>query len=87
MANDERYYLATLTLGIPDGTTHEDGFDEIKHGEYDECIDEILGVYEEARIRYGGSGYIIGGALSVPGDDQYKRLMYMLPARIYKTKG
>lgn len=86
MANDERYYLMTLSLGIPDGMCREDVFDEIKDGKYDDCLNEILGVYEEARVRYGANGYIIDGALSFPGDEQYKRLMYILPGRIYKTK-
>ena len=38
MANDERYYLRTLALGIPDGTTSEEAFYDIEHGEYDEDI-------------------------------------------------
>ena len=42
MANDERYYLRTLALGIPDGTTAEDAFYDIQHGEYDEDIDDMI---------------------------------------------
>ena len=86
MANDERYYLRTLALGIPDGTTEEEAFYDIQHGEYDEDIDYMIGLYEESRVRYGGAGYIIDGHLSSPGDDNYKRLMYLLPGRIYKVK-
>ena len=86
MANDERYYLRTLAIGIPDGTTAEDAFYDIQHGEYDEDINEMIGLYEESRVRYGGAGYIIDGHLSFPCDDNYKRLMYMLPRLIYKVK-
>ena len=86
MANDERYYLRTLALGIPDGTTKEEAFYDIQHGDYDEDIDNMNGLYEESRVRYGGAGYIIDGHLSFPGDDNYKRLMYTLPVRIYKVK-
>ena len=42
LANDERYYLQTLALGIPDGTTSEDAFYDIEHGEYDEDIDDMI---------------------------------------------
>ena len=86
MANDERYYLRTLAIGIPDGTTTEEAFYDIEHGEYDEDIDDMIGLYEESRVRYGGAGYIIDGHLSFPGDDNYKRLMSTLPGRIYKVK-
>ena len=86
MANDERYYIRTLALGIPDGTTEEEAFYDIQHGEYDKYIDEMIGLYEKCRVRYGGAGYIIDGHLSFPGDDNYKRLMCKLPGRIYKVK-
>lgn len=86
MANDERYYLITLALGIPDGTTKFDAFYDIQHGDYDEDIDDLIGLYEESSVRYGGAGYIIDGHLSFPGDENYKRLMHMLPERIYKVK-
>lgn len=86
MANDERYYFRTLALGIPDGTTEEEAFYDIQHGEYDVDIDNMIGLYEESRARYSRSGYIIDGHLSFPGDDNYKRLMHTLPERIYKVK-
>ena len=86
MANDERYYLRTLALGIPDGTTAEDAFYDIEHGEYDEDIDDMIYLYEESRVRYGGAGYIIDGHLSLQGDANYKWLMRTLPGRIYKVK-
>ena len=86
MANDEGYYLRTLALGIPDGTTEEEAFYDIQHGEYDEDIDDMIGLYEESRALYGRCGYIIDGHLSFTGDDNYKRLMCMLPERIYKVK-
>ena len=86
MANDERYYLRTLTRGIPDGNTPETTLQEICQGEYDRYIDNLIGLYEESRCRYGGAGYVIDGVLSFPWDPQYKRLMYTLPARIYKHK-
>lgn len=86
LANDELYYLRTLALGIPSGDTHKQVYYDIEHGVYDDDIDNMIGLYEESRIRYGGAGYIINGHLSFPGDDNYKWLMYMLPARIYKAK-
>ena len=86
MANDERYYLRTLALGIPDGTTSEEAFYDIEHGEYDEDIDDMIFVYEKSRWLFGAAGYIIDGHLSLPGDANYKRLLGTLPVRIYKVK-
>ena len=86
MANDERYYFRTLALGIPDGTTAEEAFYDIEHGEYDENIDDMIDLYEESRVLYGGAGYIIDGHLSLQGDVIYKWLMHTLPGRIYKVK-
>lgn len=86
IANDERYYQRTLTLGIPDGETQESVLDDLYHGKYDDDITEMLGLYEECRVLYGGSGYIIDGVVSFPGDPNYKRLMYTMPGIIYKKK-
>lgn len=86
IANDESYYLRTLALGIPDGTSKGEAFYDIQHGDYDEDIDDMNGLYEESRALYGKSGYIIDGHLSFKDDDNYKRLMRILPERIYKVK-
>ncbi len=87
LANDERYYLNTLSLGIPDGNSPELTLNEIQEGEYDDNLDELIDLYTEARSRYGKSGFIIDGVLSFEDDDKFRRLMYLLPGRLYKKRG
>ena len=84
MANDERYYLSTISMGIPDGNTREITLDELEDGSYDSYIDDMIDLYEHAHIQYGKAGYIIDGALAFEDDEQYMRLMSMLPELIYK---
>lgn len=84
MANDERYYLSTIAMGIPDGNDREMTLDELEDGSYDSYIDDMLAMYEHVRIQYGKTGYIIDGVLSFEDDEQYMRLMCILPKLIYK---
>lgn len=85
LLNDERGYNASLVMGIPDGTSFRELFDDLSYGEYDECIDELLSLYRLVLKRYEDGGYYYHGNYT---DDREQALKwaYVLPEKIYKKK-
>lgn len=85
LGNDERYYYSTLENGIPDGKDEETVYNDIRRGEYDYDLDNIIDTYLTAKKWFSKSGYWAGGQLVF--DEETALLLdghSVLPERIYK---
>ena len=84
LANNEEYYMSTLSLGIPDGEDEDMVMDDLMSGFYDEDIDEMLEVYSIAKSRYGKDGYYVNGKLYDNETDALKAYGHKIPEHIFK---
>ena len=84
LANNEEYYMSTLSLGIPDGDSEDVVFEDLMFGEYDDDIDEMLEVYSRAKSRYGKAGYYVNDKLYYNETDALTAYGRTIPERIHK---
>ena len=84
LANNEMYYVSTLSLGIPDGEDEDMVMDDLMSGFYDEDIADTLEVYSRAQSRYGKEGYYVNGKLYDSETDALTAYGRTIPKRIYK---
>ena len=85
LGNDERYYYSTLAYGIPDGEDVETVYDDIRCGEYDYDLDDLIDTYLTAKKWFSESGYWAGGQLVF--NEETALILdghSVLPERIYK---
>lgn len=86
LANDERYYFSTLSLGIPDGDDEETVLEDISTGFYDDDIDETIEVYTRAKARYAKHGFYVNRKLFFNEEEALNESGYTIQDRIYKHK-
>lgn len=84
LANDERYYCSTLTMGVPDGDTQEMVLEDLQEGFYDEDINDTISIYLKAKAHYGKSGYYVCDKIVYDEDEALKTAGFDIPERIYK---
>lgn len=91
-ANNESYYWATVTSGVPDGTDLEELLEDLMVGEYDYCIDDTLKMFKNVREKYAHFGWYF--------QDEHKTIFDIekavrnieskigeLPTKIYRKSG
>lgn len=81
--NDERYYMATLYDGIPDGDDYKTVMQDLQNGFYDDDIDDTLEMYHRAKSYYGRSGWFINGALVFDENKVLEMCGHAIPEKIY----
>lgn len=90
LANDERYYLCTLTSGIPDGDTQEIVLSDLTDGFYDEWLDEMIELYLSAKKRFAKYGFVVdvNGRFQVIDDENtaLEAAGYKIPEKIYLNR-
>lgn len=83
LANDERYYIRTLALGIPDGDDEETVMADLQDGVYDDDIDDTIEVYLSAKRSYSGAGYYVGHVVYYDENAALEAAGYTIPSKIY----
>lgn len=84
LANNELYYMSTLSLGIPDGDSESVVMEDLMFGVYDDDIDEMLEVYSIAKTRYAKDGYYVNGKLYHDETDALTAYGHKIPEHIFK---
>ena len=84
LANNEGYYMSTLSLGIPDGEDEDMVMYDLMCGTYDDDIDDTLEVYSRAKSLYGKDGYYVNGKLYDSETDALTAYGCNIPERIHK---
>ena len=84
LANNEDYYMSTLSLGIPDGDSEDVVKEDLECGFYDDDIDDMLEVYSIAKSRYGKAGYYVNGKLYYDETDALTAYGHKIPEALFK---
>lgn len=83
LGNDERYYMATLYTGIPDGDDQETTLADLADGFYDDDLDDMIDLYLSSKKAYGESGYYVNKQVIFNEDEALSAAGYSIPDRIY----